>query len=87
VAQQPQDKLLLMVFGWMVAPGASVDKLAELGIAAEKTRLKPSKDPINSNQVDQSINLATRKNTTNSEILIFGIQSFFRAQTVALDAN
>jgi hypothetical protein len=28
-----------------------------------------------------------QKNTTHSENSIFGIQSYFRAQTVALDAN
>jgi hypothetical protein len=31
--------------------------------------------------------LLSLKNTTHSENSIFGIQSYFRAQTVALDAN
>jgi hypothetical protein len=31
--------------------------------------------------------LAPDENTTHSENSIFGIQSYFRAQTVALDAN
>jgi hypothetical protein len=30
---------------------------------------------------------ASKKNTTHSEKSIFGILSYFRAQTVALDAN
>ena len=34
-----------------------------------------------------TILLRRGKNTTHSENLIFGIQSYFRAQTVALDAN
>lgn len=38
-----------------------------------------------SNQIKSTQNQS--KNTTHSENSIFGIQSYFRAQTIALDAN
>jgi hypothetical protein len=49
--------------------------------------LAPGHSPAANNGWERTNCVARESDTTHSENSIFGIQSYFRAQTVALDAN